>query len=123
MTYHFEEYRIQIGGDGGPTAKTIKGVIVGPFGIAEEQSNVEYEDGTSGTYHKVTHLHSGLCIVQLGAATIDEAVSACEELRIAIPWWKSHKISRIESENRLETGELKDIVKEIARKHNCIGFE
>lgn len=123
MTYHFEEYRIQVQGEGGPKAETITGVIVGPFGVAEKSTVVHYDDGTAGQYHKVTHLHSGLCVVELGAESMRDAIAACEELRAAVPWWKSRRIDRIESENRLEQGELKSIVMDVARKNNCIEFE
>lgn len=124
MKYRFESYKIQIRGeDGKPSAESITGLVVGPFGVAENPTRVDYEDGTHGFYHKVTHLHSGLCIFQLGNESLDSAVSACKELAEAAPWWKSHKISRIESESRLEQGELKSIVLDIARRHNCIDFQ
>lgn len=124
MTYRFEQYKIQVPGeDGKPTAKVVRGVISGPFGVAEEKTRVEYEDGTHGYYHKVTHLHSGLCLVQFGNESLDSALEACKELAVAVPWWKSHRVSRIESENQLEQDELKSIVLDIARRHNCIDFQ
>lgn len=124
MTYRFENYKIQVPvEDGKPTAKVVRGVICGPFGVSEETRHVTYEDGSEGYYHSVTHIHSGLAIRQLANEGLDDAVAACKELAIAAPWWKSHKISRIESENGFEEGELKSVVMDIARRHNCIDFQ
>lgn len=112
-----QEYKVQIRNDDGkPGAATVKGSIVGPFGIADNQAGEGHED--EGCY-RVTHLHSGLKVAQLASPYRDRCIAAAAELAERAPFWASHKPSRIESENGLEGGRLRFLVDEIARKHGC----
>lgn len=113
-----QEYKVQTRGDDGkPGAATVKGSIVGPFGVADDQSGEANED--AGCY-RVTHLHSGLKIAQLSSPYRDRCIAAAMELAERAPFWASHKPERIAKENGLEGGRLRELVDDIARKHGCL---
>lgn len=111
-----ENYRIQIRGEyGNAEASEISGTIVGPFGVALY--------ATSNGFYRVTHIHSGLKVAELGCRIRENALSAAQDLWNKVPWWKSHKAKRIAEENGLEPGELKRIVQSVAIANECDGHE
>lgn len=111
-----ETYRIQVRGeDGKPEASEISGTIVGPFGVALY--------ATSNGFYRVTHIHSGLKVAELGSRIRENALAAAADLWERVPWWKSHKAKRIAEENGLEPGQLKRIVHMVAVSNECDGHE
>lgn len=90
------------------------GYIVGPFGVALNPA-----DG----FYRVTHLHSGLKVSEIGARFRDVALSAANELAKEVPIWSSHKPERIAEKNGMSRAELARIVNRVAKKHGCDGHE
>lgn len=109
-----DSYKIQVKGSRGPEAQTVTGTIVGPFGVAENIAN--------GVY-RVTHLHSGLKIRELGSSVRETALEAAADLAKRVPWWRSHKADRIAAENGLSVSELKKEVARVMYLHCCDGLD
>lgn len=118
-TYRSSEYKIQVRGDDGkPGAATVRGEIIGPFGVAD---NIASEGNDDEGYYRVTHLHSGLKIAALCSKNREACISACKELAELVPDWKSHKPLRLAEKNGLTLEELRKTVNRVSRKHNCDG--
>lgn len=113
MKDEIETYRIQVrNSDGDKEAQEISGTICGPFGVAVFP--------TSGFY-RVTHLHSGLKVREIGSSFRDEALSAARELAEVMPFWRSHSPERIARENGYSQKEAADLIRSIAIAHGCDG--
>lgn len=108
------KYKIKVKGyePGSHRADDEEGIIIGPFGVSAARYN---------GFHRVTHLHSGLKISELGSSRLESAISAARDLAERVPWWASHNTARIAETNGLTQSELKRIVNEISDKHGCDG--
>lgn len=117
---HSEAYKIQTREDDGKTSSsTVIGSIIGPFGVADDPVHSDAYDDFG--FYRVTHLHSGLKVRELCSKDRSRSIAACIELAEKLPFWASHKSSRIALENGLELEGLRAAVLEVSRKHGCDG--
>lgn len=108
-----DEYRIKVKNDDGePEAQIQTGTIIGPFGVSDQFTN--------GVY-RVTHLHSGLKIRQLGGNNRENVLKATKRLWIIFPWWKSHSSERIAVENNTSRAKILAEIEDIASEFGLEG--
>lgn len=73
---------------------------------------VEGKKDSRGT-HRVTHLHSGLCLREISFSDLERSIEAAMELISRVPKWNSSMPDRIAEMNGMTMDKLKDTVKHI----------
>lgn len=109
--YRKREYRIKTESDDGSCVGSdlVTGYDLGPFAVRDTLSS-------KGRYN-ATHLHSGLCLVQISFASLEDTIGATEELLEIVPVWSASKPSRVAELNGLTLDQLKVIVFDISKKY------